>query len=120
MLMLCATLVASSVAGRNVHLTFFLCYFWKGEEGHTGRSSTAKKTPAPRDAASKVSQRLRVLKLAGELGNVAEACRQRAWTEPASAAGSAGSRPQASTARRTFRRFTRAFAGHFAGDLGED
>ena len=42
-----------------------------------GRSSTAK-TAAPRDAASKVAQqRLSVLELARELGNVAEACRQR-------------------------------------------
>lgn len=42
-----------------------------------GRSSTAKKA-APRDAASKVAQqRLSVLELARELGNVAEACRQR-------------------------------------------
>jgi Transposase and inactivated derivatives len=42
-----------------------------------GRTSTAKKS-APRDAASKVAQqRLSVLELAKELGNVAEACRQR-------------------------------------------
>jgi len=42
-----------------------------------GRSSTAKKV-APRDAATKLAQqRLSVLELARELGNVAEACRQR-------------------------------------------
>ena len=42
-----------------------------------GQSSTAKKAAA-RDAASKVAQqRLSVLELARELGNVAEACRQR-------------------------------------------
>lgn len=42
-----------------------------------GRSSTARKS-APRDAASKMAQqRLSVLELARELGNVAEACRQR-------------------------------------------
>ena len=42
-----------------------------------GQSSTAKKE-GPRDAASKVAQqRLSVLDLARELGNVAEACRQR-------------------------------------------
>ncbi|RBI82080.1 IS481 family transposase, partial [Rhodosalinus halophilus] len=42
-----------------------------------GRSSTARKGAA-RDAASKVAQqRLSVLELARELGNVAEACRQR-------------------------------------------
>lgn len=42
-----------------------------------GQSSTAKKAP-PRDAAGKVTQqRLSVLELARELGNVAEACRQR-------------------------------------------
>ena len=42
-----------------------------------GQSSTAKK-PVPRDAASKVAQqRLSVLELARELGNVAEACRLR-------------------------------------------
>ena len=42
-----------------------------------GRSSTGKKA-SPRDAASKVAQqRLSVLELARELGNVAEACRQR-------------------------------------------
>ncbi len=42
-----------------------------------GQSSTARKA-APRDAASKVAQqRLSVLELARELGNVAEACRQR-------------------------------------------
>ncbi len=41
-----------------------------------GQSSTARKA-APRDAASKVAQqRLSVLELARELGNVAEACRQ--------------------------------------------
>ncbi len=44
---------------------------------NTGRSSTAKKA-ASRDAASKLAQqRLSVLELARELGNVAEACRQR-------------------------------------------
>lgn len=42
-----------------------------------GQSSTAKKR-LPRDAVSKVAQqRLSVLELARELGNVAEACRQR-------------------------------------------
>ncbi|MEM9050346.1 MAG: helix-turn-helix domain-containing protein, partial [Pseudomonadota bacterium] len=42
-----------------------------------GRSSTARKA-VPRDAARKVAQqRLSVLELARELGNVAEACRQR-------------------------------------------
>ncbi|PTM99677.1 hypothetical protein C8N32_1433 [Rhodovulum imhoffii] len=42
-----------------------------------GRSSTAKKA-APRDTATKLAQqRLSVLELARELGNVAEACRQR-------------------------------------------
>ena len=42
-----------------------------------GRSSTARNV-SPRDAASKVAQqRLSVLDLAKELGNVAEACRQR-------------------------------------------
>jgi transposase InsO family protein len=42
-----------------------------------GRSSTAKQA-SPRDAASKLAQqRLSVLELARELGNVAEACRQR-------------------------------------------
>jgi len=42
-----------------------------------GRSSTAKR-PEPRDAASKLAQqRLSVIELAKELGNVAEACRQR-------------------------------------------
>lgn len=42
-----------------------------------GRSSPAK-TAAARDAASKLAQqRLSVLELAKELGNVAEACRQR-------------------------------------------
>jgi transposase InsO family protein len=42
-----------------------------------GRSTTAQK-PVPRDAATKVAQhRLSVLELARELGNVAEACRQR-------------------------------------------
>ena len=42
-----------------------------------GQSSAAMKSP-PRDAASKVArQRLSVLELARELGNVAEACRQR-------------------------------------------
>lgn len=42
-----------------------------------GRLSTAKKA-APRDAASKVAQqRLSVLELTRELGNIAEACRQR-------------------------------------------
>ncbi|GMG85184.1 hypothetical protein LNKW23_44000 [Paralimibaculum aggregatum] len=42
-----------------------------------GGSSTAKKA-GPRDAASKVAQqRLSVLELAREFGNVAEACRQR-------------------------------------------
>ena len=42
-----------------------------------GRLSTATKA-SPRDAASKVAQqRLSVLELARELGNVAEACRQR-------------------------------------------
>lgn len=41
-----------------------------------GRSPTAKKSPS-RDAVSKVAQqRLSVLELARELGNVAEACRQ--------------------------------------------
>lgn len=44
---------------------------------NTGQSSTAKKA-ASRDAASKLAQqRLSVLELARELGNVAEACRQR-------------------------------------------
>jgi hypothetical protein len=50
-----------------------------------GRSSTAKKS-APRDGASKVArQRLSVLELARELGNVAEACRPRGMdrTSPA-------------------------------------
>ena len=42
-----------------------------------GQSSTSRKA-APRDAGSKVAQqRLSVLELARELGNVAEACRQR-------------------------------------------
>lgn len=42
-----------------------------------GRPSTAKKTE-PRDAVSKFTQqRLSVIELARELGNVAEACRQR-------------------------------------------
>ncbi|PTM99057.1 helix-turn-helix protein, partial [Rhodovulum imhoffii] len=42
-----------------------------------GRSSTAKKA-TPRDTATKLAQqRLSVLELARELGNVAEACRQR-------------------------------------------
>ncbi|MBZ0217263.1 MAG: helix-turn-helix domain containing protein, partial [Fimbriimonadaceae bacterium] len=42
-----------------------------------GRPSTAKKTE-PRDAVSKLAQqRLSVIELARELGNVAEACRQR-------------------------------------------
>ncbi|WP_134681768.1 helix-turn-helix domain-containing protein, partial [Paracoccus ravus] len=42
-----------------------------------GQSSTVKRGP-PRDAASKVAQqRMSVLELARELGNVAEACRQR-------------------------------------------
>lgn len=42
-----------------------------------GRSSTAKNA-SPRDAASKVArQRLSVLELARELGNVAGACRRR-------------------------------------------
>ncbi len=42
-----------------------------------GQSSTSKRA-LPRDAASKVAQqRLSVLELARELGNVAEACRQR-------------------------------------------
>jgi hypothetical protein len=42
-----------------------------------GRSSTTKKSE-PRDAASKLAQsRLSVIELAGELGNVAEACRRR-------------------------------------------
>ena len=42
-----------------------------------GRSSTAKASE-PRDAASKLAQhRLSVIELARELGNVAEACRQR-------------------------------------------
>jgi len=42
-----------------------------------GRSLTAQKS-GPRDAATKVAQhRLSVLELARELGNVAEACRQR-------------------------------------------
>lgn len=47
-----------------------------------GRSSTTRRA-APQDAASKVAQqRLSVLELARELGNVAEACRQRCmdWT----------------------------------------
>ncbi len=42
-----------------------------------GQSSTSQKR-ASRDAATKVAQqRLSVLELAKELGNVAEACRQR-------------------------------------------
>ena len=46
-----------------------------------GRSPTGKKS-APRDAISKVAQqRLSVLELARELGNVAEACRQIGVTE---------------------------------------
>ena len=42
------------------------------------RQSTTARKAAPRDAASKVArQRMSVLELASELGNVAEACRQR-------------------------------------------
>ena len=42
-----------------------------------GRSTTVQRS-GPRDAATKVAQhRLSVLELARELGNVAEACRQR-------------------------------------------
>ena len=42
-----------------------------------GRTSTVRKS-RPRDAATKVAeQRLSVLELARELGNVAEACRRR-------------------------------------------
>ncbi len=42
------------------------------------RQSSARKSTGPRDAASKVAQqRMSVLELARELGNVAEACRQR-------------------------------------------
>lgn len=62
-----------------------------------GRTSTAAK-PQKRDADTKLAQsRLSVLELAKELGNVAEACRQRGWTGPASTNGSGGSRRKAST-----------------------
>lgn len=54
-----------------------------------GRTSTAA-TPQKRDADTKLAQsRLSVLELAKELGNVAEACRQRGWTGPASMSGTA-------------------------------
>lgn len=63
-----------------------------------GRSSTAKKA-APRDATSKVAQqRLSVLDLARDLGNVAEAYRQRSMDGPAFYEWKRGSRRRASKA----------------------
>lgn len=52
-----------------------------------GLLSAARKA-APRDAASKVArQRLSVLELARELGNVAEACRQRGMDRTSAISG---------------------------------
>jgi len=54
-----------------------------------GRTSTAA-TPQKRDADTKLAQsRLSVLELAKELGNVAEACRQRGLDRTASMSGTA-------------------------------
>ncbi len=59
----------------DAHLTFFPCDTWKGGSSH-GQTLTAKKKRASQDAACKVAQqRLSVLELAKELGNVAEACK---------------------------------------------